>query len=260
MATHLNKVIDMAAWTGNWPFLKLRYTELPALKEKLQSLNVQQAFVAPIEAILEQDPIRANKTLLEATQGDDFYSPVLIVDLSYANWPEVVDLAVQDGRVRMVKLLPSYHMYDISEHTLEPLVKLTQQHKLLISLQMRVEDKRGMYPLLNVNDPDIVRVVKVLSYFPEQLFVLSNPVISELAQVLNSVDNVYVELASLENMDVTLHLKGLYTLDRIVFGSHAPFFIPESVLSKLKYTDATQDDVEQIASRNAERLLEWCKK
>lgn len=259
MGKMLPKVIDVAAWTGNWPFLKLRYTELPALKAKLQSLGVQQALVAPIEAILEQDPMRANRDLLEATQGDAFFSPVLVVDLSYANWAEVVELAVQDGRVRMLKLLPNYHMYDISEAVLEPLVKLTQQHRLLISLQMRIEDKRGMYPLLDVDDLDIVRVVKVLSYFPEQLFVISNPVIAELAQVLNSVDNVYVELASLEHVDIIEHLKELYTLDRILFGSHAPFFIPEAVLTKLKYTDASLADVEQIAYGNAERLLEWCK-
>ncbi|MDF2815426.1 MAG: hypothetical protein K0Q81_1626, partial [Paenibacillus sp.] len=98
MAKPINKLIDVAAWTGNWPFLKLRYTELPALKAKLQSLNVEQAFVAPIEAILEQDPIRANKELLEATRHDEFFSPVLVVDLSYANWQENVELAVKDGR------------------------------------------------------------------------------------------------------------------------------------------------------------------
>lgn len=254
----LDKVIDMATWTGNWPFLKLRYTELPALQAKLQSLGVRQSFVAPIEAILEQDPLRANRALLDSTRGDDFFSPVPVIDLSYANWAENVELAVRDGRVRMVKLLPSYHMYDISEAVLEPLVELTQRHRLIVGLQMRVEDKRGMYPLLNVNDPDIVRVVKVLSYFPEQMFVLGNPVIAELAQVLKSVDNVYVELAGLENIDILLHLKRLYTLDRILFGSHAPFFIPEAVLAKLKYTEASQQDAEQVAYANAERLLGWC--
>lgn len=259
MEKPLNKVIDMATWTGNWPFLKLRYAELSALKGKLQSLHVEQAFVAPIEAILEQDPMRANKALLEATRGDEFFSPVPVVDLSYANWAEVVELAANDGRVRMVKLLPSYHMYEISERVLEPLVELAQRHKLLIGLQLRVEDKRGMYPLLNVEEPDIVRVVKTLSYFPEQPFVLGYPVIAELIQVLNSVENVYVELAALENVDITLLLKKLYSLDRILFGSHAPFFIPEAVLSKLKYTDAAQEDVEQVAYRNAEKLLEWCK-
>ncbi|RKN74193.1 amidohydrolase family protein [Paenibacillus ginsengarvi] len=260
MTSTLDAVIDFAVWTGNWPFLKLRYTELPALKVKLQSQHVQQAFVAPIDAILEQDPMRANKALLAATAGDDYFSPVLIADLSFANWEEVIELAVTDGHVRMIKLLPSYHMYEVDESVFEPLVRLTQQHRLLISFQMRVEDKRGMYPLLNVNDPDIVRVVKTLSYFPEQPFVLSNPVIGELVQVLNSVDNVYVELESLEHADVLLQLKQLYTLDRILYGSHAPFFIPEAALSKLKVTDATREDAEQVAFGNARRLLEWCVK
>lgn len=260
MENRLSKVIDMAAWTGNWPFLKLRCAELAALRDKLRSLRVERAFVAPIEAVFEQDPTRANKALLEATRGDDFFSPVPVVDLSYANWAEVVELAASDGRVRMIKLLPSYHMYEISERVLEPLVRMTQRHRLVIGLQMRMEDKRGMYPLLRVDDPDIVRVVKTVSYFPEQPFVLGYPYIGELVQVLNSVKNVYVELAGLEHVDVTLQLKKLYSLDRILFGSHAPFFIPEAVLSKLNYTEATQADAEQVAYRNAQTLLAWCEK
>jgi predicted TIM-barrel fold metal-dependent hydrolase len=259
MAKPINKVIDVAAWTGNWPFLKLRYTELPDLKAKLQSLNVQQAFVAPIEAILEQDPIRANKELLAATLDDDFFSPVLVVDLSYANWQENVELAVKDGRVRILKLLPNYHMYEVNETNLEPLVKLTMQHRLIISIQMRVEDRRGMYPLMMVEDLDVVRVVKTVSYFPDQLFILSNPATGELGQVLNSVDNLYVELASVEHADVLNLLKDTYGLNQVLFGSHAPFFIPEAEIAKLKYTDVTQEDVEQVAYANAERLLAWCK-
>jgi predicted TIM-barrel fold metal-dependent hydrolase len=260
MAKPINKLIDVAAWTGNWPFLKLRYTELPALKAKLQSLNVEQAFVAPIEAILEQDPIRANKELLEATRHDEFFSPVLVVDLSYANWQENVELAVKDGRVRILKLLPNYHMYEVNEANLEPLVKLTMQHKLIISIQMRVEDSRGQYPLMMVEDLDVVRVVKTVSFFPEQPFILSNPATAELAQVLNSVNNLYVELASVENPDVLMMLKNTYGLDQVLFGSHSPFFIPEAIIAKLKYTDVSQADVEQVAFRNAEKLLAWCNK
>ncbi|WP_127585378.1 amidohydrolase family protein [Paenibacillus koleovorans] len=257
MGKSVNGIIDVGVWTGNWPFVKLRYTELPSLQAKLRSVGVRQAFVAPIEGILEQDPLRANRELLEATRGDGFFSPVPIVDLSYANWREVVGLAAKDGRVKIVKLLPGYHMYEVNENVLEPLVELTQAHKLIISIQMRLEDKRGMYPLLKVEDLDVVRVVKAVSYFTEQPFILSYPYMAELAQVLKSVDNLFIEIAGVEHADVLLNLKDTYSLRQVLFGSHAPFLIPEAIVAKLRLTDVQQADVDQVAFGNAERLLSW---
>lgn len=118
----VNRIIDFSTWTGNWPFYNYRYKEINALKEKLKSINVEKAFLAPIEGILEQDPVRANIELLKSLQ-DDFFSPVVIVDMLYANWEESVDIAIKDERVKMIKLLPNYHMYDFTEENIEPLIK-----------------------------------------------------------------------------------------------------------------------------------------
>jgi predicted TIM-barrel fold metal-dependent hydrolase len=250
----ITKIVDFSTWTGHWPFMQLKYNRLDQLKNKLQSLHVVKAFVSPIEAVLEQDMLRANKQLLADVQ-DDFFSPVLIVDLSYANWEDIMEMAVLDGRVKMVKLLPNYHMYELTEQRIEKLVQLTTQHDMLISIQMRVEDKRGQYPLLKVNDIDVYKAVKTASYFPDQTFILNNLYAHEVSEVLYSVDNVYVDISSLEKVDTLQMLKERFTLNKILFSSHSPYYFAEGNICKLRYTDVSDEDVRQVAYTNAEKLL-----
>lgn len=251
-----SRVIDMSVWTGNWPFTSQRFTKLGPLKEKLKSLQVAKAFVAPTEAILEQDPLRANKALLSAVQ-DDFFSPVPVIDLSYANWDENVQFAVNDERVKMIKLLPNYHMYELDEKQLEQLVKMTEQHKLIISVQMRVEDMRGQHPLMLVKDVDVLKAVRTMAFYPEQRFMLSNLYIYEVPEALLPLDNVWVDISSMEEIDTVRELKRNDKFDKVLFSSHSPFYIPEAAVNKLKYTDERQEDVDAVAYANAMKLLDW---
>lgn len=254
----ISKLIDFSTWTGNWPFYNLRYKELDELKNKLQSINVVKAFVAPIECILEQDPLRANKQLLSDVK-DDFFSPVIVVDMSYANWEDVIDLAIQDRRVKMVKLLPNYHMYDFTENNIAPLIKKTTNNNLIVTIQMRVEDARGQYPLMKVEDMDVQQVVKSISYFPEQIFILSNCYKEEINEVLFSAENAYVDLTSLEHHNTLKYLSEITCLERILFSSHCPFYYPEGNLYKLKYADLSIEEIEKVAFRNGEELLKKLK-
>ncbi len=251
----INQLIDFSTWTGNWPFYHLRYRELNTLKNKLKSMNVVKAFIAPIESILEHDPLRADMQLLDYIKNDEFFSPVIIVDMSYANWEDAVDLAVRDKRVKMVKLLPNYHMYDFTENNITPLIEKTLENNLLVSIQMRVEDARGQYPLMKVEDMDIQQVVKTISYFPEQIFILNNCYKQDLIEVLFSVENAYVDLSGLENHNLLRYLKELSSLERILFSSHCPFYYPEGNLYKLKYADLPVEEIEKVEFRNGQKLL-----
>lgn len=248
-------LIDVSAWTGNWPFTKLRYGGLPELKAKLQSLQVARAFVAPIEAILEQDPSRANKELLAATDDDAFWSPVPVIDLSYANWQETFAFAAKDSRVKMIKLLPNYHMYELTESMLRPLVALARQRDLAVAIQIRVEDARGQYPLMQVADIDVLKAVNVALRFPEQPFLLSNLYTAELREALRAADNVYADLASLEHVDIAREVETLYPAERVLFATHSPFYFPEAAVYKLRLTEAGADAVRGIGNANARRLF-----
>lgn len=251
---NINRIIDFSTWTGNWPFMHLRNSGLDDLKKKLESQNIVKAFVSPIEGILERDPMRANKKLLQDIK-DDFFSPVPVVDLSYANWEEVVDLAIKDTRVKMIKLIPNYHIYELSEEILEKLVKLTMPNKLIIAIQMRIEDTRGHYPLMKVPDVDLLSTVRVLSNFPQQTFILNNVYWGQIAPFLHSLNNVYVDISSVECLNVLHALHDTFSLDKILFSSHSAFYYPEGNVFKLKYSDLDLAEIEKVAYKNGEMLL-----
>lgn len=259
---NINKLIDFSAWTGNWPFVYLRNSTLDSLKSRLEAQKIFKAFVSPIETILERDPMRANKKLLSDLHdfNDDFFSPVPVIDLSYANWPEVAELAVKDKRVRMVKLIPSYHNYVLDVEKLKELVNITSKNKLIISLQMRIEDTRGQYPLMKIPDLDVLSVVKVLSNFPDQVFIINNLYYSEVPQVLHSLRNVYIDISSIEWQNVLHLLHDTFTLDRILFSSHCAFYYPEGNTFKLKYSDLDAAEIDKVAFKNGEELLNSVKR
>jgi len=250
----IKKLIDLSVWTGNWPFIHLRYGNMNVLKEKLKSMNVTKAFIAPIEGILEQDPIRANKNLLSGI-NDDFFSPVLIIDLSYENWQECMEIALNDRRVKMVKLIPNYHIYKMDEKKLGKLVELAKPNHMVISIQMRIEDRRGQYPLMKVDDVGYQGVIKALSYFPDQVFILNNVLMSDIQMLIQSLDNVYLDISSLEHQDILEQLYHEYSLDRFLFSSHCPFFFPEGNIYKLKFSSLDIKEVEKVAYKNAEKIF-----
>ena len=251
---NIKNIIDFSSWTGNWPFAYLSLNDLESLKSKLQSQNIVKAFVAPIEGILERDPMRANKKLLEDLK-DDFFSPVPIIDLSFANWEEIVELSLKDGRVKILKLLPNYHMYQLSEEILSKLVNLTLKNKLLISIQFRVEDTRGQHPLMKIEELNALHTARILSYFPEQTFILNNLYLGEIAPLLHSLENVYVDISGLETQNVLRNLNKTFTLDKFLFSSHSCFYYPEGNIYKLNYSDLQNEEIEKVAYKNGEALL-----
>jgi len=250
------KLVDVSCWTGRWPFIDLRYNKLSALEEKLRSVGVTKAYVAPIEAILEQDPKRADKTLLASISGS-FFSPVVVVDISYANWRECAALALNDGRVRMIKLLPNYHMYKLDEVETDALVSLTQPRRIVISIQMKVEDPRAQYKPMQITNVTCADVVGVLKRFPEQTFILNCLTESDIRSSgeVSGLDNVYMDVSCAERQDTLAALKEIRPLDKFLFASHSPFHFPEGSLNKLKYAGLDPEEVDKPAYVNAEKIL-----
>lgn len=250
----VEKLVDCSVWTGKWPFRHLRYGNMDTLKKKLVSENVAKAFIAPIDGILEQDPKRANKELLD-TLDDSFFSPVLIIDMSYKNWQENMELALDDPKVEMVKLIPNYHMYELNDSDMEELVGLAKRKGIVISVQMMIEDPRTHYPLMKVPNVDCGDVIMTLSRFPDQVFILNNANLNNAKKILESLDNVFLDIASIERQDILELLHEEYSLERFVFSSHCPFYYPEAAIYKLKYANLDITEIEKVAYKNAEKIF-----
>jgi hypothetical protein len=246
----LTELIDMSCWTGHWPFIHLRYGNLAVLEAKLRSLCVTKAFISPTEAILEQDPIRANLALLDMV-NNDIFSPVPVIDLSYRNWEENLTLVIHDSRVKMIKIIPNYHMYKMYDEDMGSLVEYTRHKNLKISIQLNIEDPRAQYPLLKVERVHHLDVIKTLSRFPDQIFLLNGVRMDDLPYYMESLTNVYIDIAWLERQDILAYLHENYTLDKFLFASHCPFFFPEGNINKIKYANLRDGEIDKLAFKTA---------
>ena len=80
---------------------------------------------------------------------------------------------------------------------------------------------------------------------------LSADVQTRLAQA----GQVYFDIATLEGIGGISRLMKAVPTDRILFGSHAPFFLWESADLKLKESALPEPMIHQICQTNANRLL-----
>ena len=82
-----------------------------------------------------------------------------------------------------------------------------------------------------------------------------NLYLGELGHVLNSNTRIYGDKASLEHVDLLEMLKRKYSLDRILFSSHCPFYFAEGNTFKYRFTEVPKDEIDKATYRNAEELF-----
>ena len=80
---------------------------------------------------------------------------------------------------------------------------------------------------------------------------LRGPALTRLA----AAGNVSFEIATLESVGGIAKLLKLVPLDRVLFGSHFPFFYFESAQLKLRESALNESQMQAITHRNAQRLL-----
>ena len=63
------------------------------------------------------------------------------------------------------------------------------------------------------------------------------------------------DIAFAETFHALAFVVEVFGTDRLLFGSHAPFFCIHSEISKLDYGKLTEDQAAAVASKNYERIF-----
>jgi len=72
---------------------------------------------------------------------------------------------------------------------------------------------------------------------------------------LRKTPQVSFDFATLENVGGVASLIEQVDADRVLYGSHAPFFYPEAATLKIKESALSDDVARKIISGNANRML-----
>jgi len=127
---------------------------------------------------------------------------------------------------------------------------------LVIQIATQLEDRRTQHPSLMAAPVELSPLADAARRWPRTAFVvlgttLATPLVTRLA----GAGRVYFEISHHEGLQGISRALQSLPLERVLFGSHAPLFVYESSLLKLRESPLTDDQLRAIAFENAERIL-----
>jgi len=252
--------IDVNVSLSRWPFRRLPADETGSLVAKLRHFGVTQAWAGSFDGLLHKDIAAVNARLIEDCRkhGKDLLLPFGSINLSLPGWEEDIRACQETHEMVGVRLHPNYHRYKLDDPAFAKFFRLAADRGLIIQLAIRMEDERTQNLLAPVPPVDPTPLLTLLKAAPKARLVLLNwagTVKIDLAKTLSSTGQVFFDIATLENVGGVANLFQQVRPDRILFGSHAPFFYFESAELKLKESVLTRQQQNAIRAENANRLL-----
>jgi predicted TIM-barrel fold metal-dependent hydrolase len=254
-------MIDVNVNLSRWPFRRLPCDEPTKLVDKLKACGITQAWAGSFDGLLHRDIDAVNARLAVEcrTHGPGLLVPFGSVNLKLPDWQEDLRRAEEDYQMPGIRLHPNYHGYTLDDPVFAELLQLAEARGLIVGLVVRMEDPRTHHPLMMVPDVDVGPLAGLVTERPKLRLVILNglrtlrgPTLTQLAQA----GNVYFEIAMLEGVaGVATLLRGI-PLERVLFGSHFPFFHLESALLKLRESALAPAQIEAITKGNAARVLQ----
>jgi predicted TIM-barrel fold metal-dependent hydrolase len=252
-------MIDVNVSLSRWPFRRLPHDETPRLVGKLRRAGVTSAWAGSFDALLHRDVAGVNVRLMEECRPyADLLVPFGTVNPMLPDWQDDVRRCHEEHQMRGIRLHPNYHGYTLDDPAFAELLRLADERRLIVQIAIRMEDDRTQHPLVRVSDVDTRPLFRLLPARPDLRMVILNglrtlaaPAVTELA----AAGQIWFDIGMLEGVGGLERLLERVPLERLLFGSHFPFFVHESAVLKLRESDLGEFRERAIRFRTAEDVL-----
>lgn len=267
-AHEIPEIVDTNVHLFEWPFRRLKYGRTDALIAKLRKHRITSAWAGSFEAVLEKQLDLVNRQLAEECQahGDGMLVAIGSVNPAWPDW--MADLQECHERHGMpgVRLYPMYHGYGLDHPEFARLLAEAARRKMLVQIVLRLEDERIHHPAVTVEAVDVAPLVGLLKNLPEakvQLINSAGPLLGKNVAALVKETTVTLDIAATEGNGGVGRLiegtnysyRGAIPAERLLFGSHAPFFPCESAVLKLFESPLSLPQLRLLMHANAQRLI-----
>ena len=265
-------IVDTNINLFDWPFRALKYRDPGALVAKLKKHRVVQAWAGSFEALFAKDINGVNERLARACRehGRHFLIPFGAVNLAWPDWQEDVRRCQEVFKMPGLRICPGYQPFDLAHPAMPDLLQMVSQRSMILQIVFGMEDPRVHHPIIDVRPVNLRPLMKAMDAAPEakvQLLHYAAPAFPPANQAdfahFISKPNTFLEISRLEGNGAIGRLLGVIDglssprapLNRITFGSHAPYFPIETALLKLIESPLEPIQLGAITQQNAQRLL-----
>jgi predicted TIM-barrel fold metal-dependent hydrolase len=262
------EIIDCNVHLFQWPFRTLKYARTEALLAKLRKHRITQAWAGSFEAVLHEQFDLVNRRLAEECRehGGGTLVPIGSVNPARPDWAEDLRRCHEQYGMRGVRLYPAYHGYTLDHPEFVKLLDEAAKRGLLVQIALRLEDERVHHTAIDVGSVNAAPLPDALKKAPGakvQLINSAGPLLAGTVAALVQDTQVTFDIAATEGNGGVGRLiegknpsyRGAIPVERLVFGTHAPFFPCESALLKLFESPLTLEQLERLMCANARRLL-----
>ena len=245
-------LIDVNVTLGRWPFRRLPLDETGALVAKLRKHGVTQAWAASFDALFHKNIAAVNARLAEECRrhGRGILVPFGSANPTLPAWEEELRRCHEQHKMPGIRLFPNYHGYKLEAPVFTRLLAIARERRLIVEVAVGLEDERTQHALARVPHVDLQPLLAHVQSAPGLRLVVLNwfrSVKPDLVKLL-AATGVCFDIATVEGVGGVENLIQQISANRVVFGSHAPFFYIESALLKLK---------EASLDRDGERAVGW---
>lgn len=258
------EIIDTNVSLFQWPFRRLPLDETGKLVRKLRSLGVKQAWAGSFEGLLHRDLAGVNDRLARACALYPELVPIGSINPTLPGWEHDLDRCAREHRMPGIRLHPNYHGYTLADPRFLAALQRTLSAGMFVQLAAAMEDPRTQHPLLQVPDVDLAPLPELLgrtkpapaapgpdSRHPPFVQILNARSRGDLLTRLAATPGVYFDTARVDGTDGIASLLQAAGRSRVLFGSHAPFLIPEAALIRLAESQLQDDELWLVARDNA---------
>lgn len=251
-------LVDTNLTLGLCPFRRLPLDDTRALVARLREQGVTEGWAGSFDSLLHKDVSAVNARLAdECRSSGGLLLPIGAINPSLPDWREDLRRCAEVHRMRGIRLHPNYHGYTLGDPVFAEVLDAATERSLLVQICVIMEDERTLHPRVQVPPTDSTPLAALLRERPRARVQLLNAfrTLRGKPLALLSAAGVRFEIATLEGVEGITKLLVETDLDRVCFGSHAPFFYFEAAALKLKESVLNATQLSAIAAANARWLI-----
>lgn len=212
---------------GRWPFRDFLCGSFGDMAAALEAAGIGGGLVRSAETHFNADLYACNERLKAAVSGP--FTAVPTVHPDYGLWRE--------ERAPAVAVNSAFHSYSLTDSEALEMIGFFAGRGTALVIPVREEDERSQHRRCLVPAVPAEEIAVVAERFPELDIIVLNGFANELAKL--AYPRVYYDFAFVESFDTLHSLAGKLDMERLIFGSHAPFFYPGGALSKINQDTRT---------------------